>query len=799
MSEPFLVDFDALASRLLDRAERLVSQWLSGGKKVGHEWQCGNLAGEAGKSCSVNLNTGRWADFATGEKGGDLTSLYAAIHGIAPLEAARQLIEALRLDDVCVPAGKSAKRGTTTPKGETKAPKSETKRAAWTPIVPVPDTAGPAPVAHPVRGKSQRHWTYHDRNGRLLGQVHRFETSDGDKEILPVVWARNAAGREDWRWMQWAMPRPLYGLDRLHDDKLVLIVEGEKCADVAHELFAESMDCIAWPGGGNATRKVDWSPLAGRRVVLWPDCDAKTPKNDPTTLLPEDKQPGIKAMEDVAAQLLELGCEVRIVRIPAPGEKPDGWDIADAVEDGATRDDLAKILTNLRPCAASAPAADPEAPKASAATSAGAGGEPDVEWRGDLLRRRGEVVPCVANIVKILTRDRAWKGVVGYDEFASRTMKLAPLPRCHDVQLPENDSGEWTDVDTSYVAVWMTNVYGLTPSGGMIDEAIELVARVNAFHPVRAYFRSLRWDGTPRLDTWLSDYLGVEQTEYTRRVGRWFLIAMVARVMRPGVKFDYCLVLEGTQGLRKSTALRVLAGEWFSDTELDLSNKDAMSAIRGKLLHEFSEMGSIARAESARQKSFLSRQVDEFRPTYGRREIRCPRQLVFAGSTNEWQWNKDPTGGRRFWPIEVGGEVRTDWLATARDQLFAEAVTEFDRGARFWPTAEEQRTLFDPVQLQRESEDAFMDPIHDWLEGLSRAEFTLAEVLTDALKLDAGRMTRDVMTRVGMLLKKLGCTRIERRNGISRFVYVLPAWTRYQQAQQIRTQVGDRDGQPMPF
>lgn len=789
------IDFPALARQLLDAAERLVPQWLTGGNKIGHEWQCGNLAGEPGKSCSVNLTTGQWADFATGEKGGDLISLYAAIHGVKSGDAAKRLIEELRLDNVTAGETKSPGR-------ETKGPKAETKRAAWTPIVPVPDTAGPAPVAHPVRGKSQRQWTYRDREGRLLGQVHRFETSDGDKEILPVVWARNAAGREDWRWMQWAMPRPLYGLDRLRDDKPVLIVEGEKCADVAHEQLGESMDCLAWPGGGNAARKVDWSPLAGRRVVLWPDCDAKTPKNDPTTLLPEDKQPGVKAMEDVGAQLLELGCEVRTVRIPAPGEKPDGWDIADAVADGATRDDLLAMLTNLRPCAASAPAADPEPPKASRATSAAAGGpgEPDDdEWQRGLLRRRGELVPCVSNIVKILTRDPSWIGVVGYDEFASRTVRLAPLPRCHDVRLPDPHSTEWTDVDTSYLAVWLTNVYGMTPGGGTVDEAIELVARVNAFHPVRQYLRGLAWDGERRIDSWLTDYLCAERNEYTKIVGRRFLIAMVARAMRPGVKFDYCLVLEGQQGLRKSTALRVLAGEWFSDTELDLANKDALSAIRGKWLHEFSEMGSIARIESQRQKSFLSRTIDEFRPVYGRREIRCPRQLVFAGSTNEWQWNKDSTGGRRFWPIEVGDEILTDALAEVRDQLFAEAVAEYDRGARFWPTADEQRRLFDPVQLQREAEDAFMDPIHDWLEGLLRAEFTLAEVLTEALKLDAGRMTRDVMTRVGMLLKKLGCTRVERRNGVSRFVYVLPAWTRFQQAQQTRAQVGDRDGQPLPL
>lgn len=751
------IDFERLARTLLDMADRLVPAWLPGGRRNGHEWTCGNLAGEPGDSCSVNLTTGAWGDFATGDKGGDLISLYAAIHGLNNGQAAIRLTEELRLGPIeAAPAA------------------PEKKRSPWSPVIPVPGGAPDAPVAHIKRGRPERTWAYRDRDGRLLGHVYRFPTSDGGKEILPLVWARHAeTGAEEWHWMTWAEPRPMYGLERLRDGHVVLIVEGEKCADAAHEALGDKLDVVSWPGGSNATKKVDWSALAGRMVAIWPDAD----------------EPGEKAAEAIAAQLLEHGCQVRIVKLPAG--KPDGWDVADAIAAGATRADLVAIIKDLRPCAAE------KAQPAPAATSAAAGRDADAEWHVALLRRRGEVVGCTANIVKILTCDGTWAGVVGYDEFASRTVKLAPLPAIPGANFPSSSEGpEWTDADTIYTLVWLTNVYGITPANNLVDDAIEIVARLNSYHPVRSYLRGLAWDGTPRLDCWLSDFMGVPRTDYSSRVARWYLMAMVARVMRPGVKFDYCIVLEGTQGLRKSSALRVLAGEWFSDTELDLTNKDSMSAIRGKWLHEFSEMGSIARVESMRQKSFLSRQIDEFRPTYGRREIRCPRQLTFSGTTNDWQWNKDPTGGRRFWPVEVVGEIDTDGLSAARDQLFAEAVVAFDAGERYWPTSAEQRDLFDPEQLKREAEDAFVDPIHDWIEGLNRPEFTLSDVLQDALKLDAGRMTRDVMTRVGMLLKKLGCSRIERRNGVSRFVYVLPAWSKYQQAQQH--QVGDRDG-PMPF
>lgn len=221
--------------------------------------------------------------------------------------------------------------------------------------------------------------------------------------------------------------------------------------------------------------------------------------------------------------------------------------------------------------------------------------------------------------------------------------------------------------------------------------------------------------------------------------------------------------------------MRILAGEWFSDTELDLANKDSMSAIGGKWLHEFGEMGSIARSESQRQKSFLSRQFDEYRPVYGRREIRRPRQLVFAGTTNEWNWQKDPTGGRRFWPVAITHEVNVEALREARDQLFAEAYARVLAGERFWPTGDEQRELFDPEQLSREAPNTFAELLAGWLgDWQTPAEFTMADACVKGLKLDAKGITRDIETRVGQALAKLGCERFERRTAAVRYWYRRP-------------------------
>ena len=151
------------------------------------------------------------------------------------------------------------------------------RECPWTPILPVPVQAGEPPRAHIKRGLPERIWCYRTADGRPLGYVYRFKTSTGGKETLPLVFARHAdTGVEEWRWMAFPEPRPLYGLDRLaaKPDAVVLLVEGEKCADAAAELLPE-FAVVSWPGGAKAVKKADWSALAGRKVVAWPDADAK--------------------------------------------------------------------------------------------------------------------------------------------------------------------------------------------------------------------------------------------------------------------------------------------------------------------------------------------------------------------------------------------------------------------------------------------------------------------------------------------------------------------------------------------
>lgn len=763
------IDFARISAAVAANAESLLAELLPGGKRNGANWvACNPLRGEKHASFSVSIETGAFFDHASGDKGGDFVALYAYLFSVGMAEAAAELGKRYGVDDrVAGPAPAQ------------QLVNAKPRKAAWTPIVPVPADAGPPPVAHAIRGRADSIWEYRMPDGRLAGVVHRYTTSDGGKEIVPYSFAARASdGRREWRALAMPEPRPLYGAELLRDGRTVLVVEGEKCADAARAVLGDALDVVSWAGGGNAMQKTDWTPLSKRNVIIWPDCDAKRDKKT-EEIKPASDQPGIRTAEKIAGALMALEAAVRIVVVPEPGDVADGWDIADAIAEGWSAARLRDFLmTSLRAPEVATPAAGAGgAPSALPGPPGDGQKPPDRDWQMRLVYRRGELVGCLANIVEILRHSTEYCGVLAFDEFAMRIVKRRATPN-HLASI--NQSDEWNDDDDGYVGIWLQQAHRLIASTALVSESVSILARERRFHPVRDYLHSLKWDGQRRVDRWLFDYLGVPLDGYSKRVARWYLMGMCKRALEPGCKFDYCLVLEGKQGLLKSTAFRVLGGEWYSDVELDLQNKDAMSSIRGKWVHEFAEMGSIARSEELRQKSFLSRQVDEFRPAFGRREIRCPRQLVFGGTTNQWAWNKDPTGGRRFWPVEVIQAVDVAGLEATRDQLFAEAMTLVAAGKRCWPTFDEQKELFDAEQLKREAPEAYVELLDRWFDRddiwwQTHGEFSISDAIVNGLKIEPSKITRDIQTRVGIALTKLECERIERRQSAARFVYKRPA------------------------
>src|SRR5262245_9144833 len=257
-----------------------------------------------------------------------------------------------------------------------------------------------------------------------------------------------------------------------------------------------------------------------------------------------------------------------------------------------------------------------------------------IDWRKLAIKGDGgALLPIVQNAHLALVHDPALCAAVAYDE-----MLCAPV-LCHAIGQPQaviNPLRAFTDEDLVELQRYLQRA-GLKRIGGdtVRDAMREYARHQRAFHPVRDYLDGLTWDKQPRLDAWLTIYLGADDNRYTRGIGRLFPISMVARIYKPGCKADHMLVLEGPQGILKSTACEVLAGQWYSDSLPDITHKDAKQHLRGKWVIEVAEMHAMNRAEATLLKHFITRTTERYRPPFGRLEVIEPRQCVFVGTTNQ--------------------------------------------------------------------------------------------------------------------------------------------------------------------
>jgi predicted P-loop ATPase len=293
-----------------------------------------------------------------------------------------------------------------------------------------------------------------------------------------------------------------------------------------------------------------------------------------------------------------------------------------------------------------------------------------------------------------------------------------------------------------------------------VYQAIVLRAHLQSSHPVRNYLDGLKWDGHARIDRFLECYLGAERgCPYAGAIGRMFLIQMVARIYKPGCKADYMLVLEGEQGALKSTACSVLSAGWFSDCLPDVrGGKECAQHLRGKWLIEVPEMHAMDRAGAAQLKQFITRQEERYRPPYGRLEVREPRQCVFIGTTNKEAYLRDETGGRRFWPVKVVGNIEIEALQDERDQLFAEAVVAFRKGEPWWPNRQFEREHIMPQQAARYEADPWVELVERYLRAESPDRIRLTQVAA-GIGLTGDRMTRAESNRLAIAMEMNGWRR----------------------------------------
>lgn len=370
-------------------------------------------------------------------------------------------------------------------------------------------------------------------------------------------------------------------------------------------------------------------------------------------------------------------------------------------------------------------------------------------WRDQLARSdSGMLIAHMQNVELILSNDERWAGVIGFCSFSAKIVKLRVPPY-------GGDTGDWADIDDMLVMKWLAQQYNLRVKVGNVIEAVSVVAHYRAFHPVRNYLRGLEWDRVPRLDSWLTEIMGVEPTDYSSKVGKRWMVSAVGRVMAPGCKADSVMILEGAQGAGKSTAMSILGGSWFMDTPFTLGDKDAFQAIRGKWIIELGELDSFNKAESTKAKQFFSASVDTYRESYGRRTMDVPRQCVFVGTTNQDEYLKDATGNRRYWPVACT-KVDLEQLRQIRDQLWAEAMFCYQAGDIWWVIRDEA-PLFAEAQEERFVVDEWEVPILKWLEESHLGETTTgSQILAEVLKIDPSHWDKPAQMRVGSIMHRLG-------------------------------------------
>jgi len=322
---------------------------------------------------------------------------------------------------------------------------------------------------------------------------------------------------------------------------------------------------------------------------------------------------------------------------------------------------------------------------------------------------------------------------------------------------------EFSDKDIVEIKYWLSNNLDFEPPNTLLLEGVTKAALKNTYHPVKDWLNHLEWDGEHRLDTWLTDYCGAANNSYVRAAGVKTLCAAVARVYSPGIKFDHMLVLEGIQGVGKSTLVTILGGEWYADVNVIAGDKDTVETLRGKWLVEASEMECVRRSETNALKAFISRQVDRMRQPYARLAEDFPRQCIIIGTINPdgVGYLKDTTGNRRFWPVFIP-RVDMRGLKLDREQLFAEAKIRFEQGEKLFlnDRGVHQEALHEADK--RAQVDPWMSLVIKYVDSQSITRITPAEVYTNALDGQRSKIGIKELARITKVMQLMGWEQVDK-------------------------------------
>lgn len=559
----------------------------------------------------------------------------------------------------------------------------------------------------------------YDPAGRLVN-IRRYNP-DSKPKILNYT-----SGKGKYKY-SYGSPARLYGADQLKkSDGIVIVCEGE-----FDKLVLQRYGYISVTGtSGCNTWRREWSwQFKDRDVVIIYDSD----------------DAGRRAARNIVApKLVKFAKRLRIVELQF--SESTGKDVTDWFLSGRTVTELESLIKDAQVVEKN-----------------------NIEWQERLkltVDKYGQLklVKNESNLVEIFLHDDKWINNIVYNEFSmEKFWKRSPLPGL---------VGNIKENGISPVQGQLFDDWGINFPIKMIFESLLEAADYNPIHPVREYLNSLRWDGNKRVDRWLYSYLGAKDNLLSAIIGGKWMISAVARIFNPGCQVDHVLILEGEQGLGKSTAVRILAGDWYLPNLGDLSNKDSMLYLLGSWIVEIAELDSFQGVRATRIKDFISRTVDKFRPPYERVTVTKPRQCIFVGTTNDSVYLNDSTGNRRFWPVKVQ-KLHREALMRDRDQLWAEAVQKYENNEPWWPDETESDGL-KKKQEERRRVDPWEETIYEHLSR-SAEEYIRLEQIWRLLDFDdISKRTSREEQRIGKIIKKLGWKKKRIRiNGILKNVYIM--------------------------
>lgn len=454
--------------------------------------------------------------------------------------------------------------------------------------------------------------------------------------------------------------------------------------------------------------------LANRYVLYWPDAG----------------ESGIKKRTLKYAQHA-----LQLKRISTLGQ-PKGWNATHAIKDGWTFDALKSWAREHVEIIPSIPELADEAPPTQSQYAA-------IEKLGLAVGDKNKPICNAANVVRFLRGEPAYADHVWFDEFT----------RCVYTDM-DGLVREWSDDKTVSTMIYLQDTLGMHRiTANMVGDAITFYAHSKRRHQVRDWLNGLQWDGEDRIMEFFSTYLGAEASGSVRAFGKNFWILLVKRIMHPGCQADYMVVLEGSQGIGKTRALQVIGGKWYAEVGISADSEDFERQLQGKILVEIAELHAFSKSDQSRIKQIITKRVDRYREKYGKIALDHPRQGILAGTTNESEWIKDQTGGRRFWPVRCGA-IDLEALKRDRDQLFAEALARLKEGDEGYLVPEEETKQLQDERRETHPWEALLETELGGRSSVTREEaMALLKVPTERMNSVNSKLVAHILRRLGFSTK----------------------------------------------